>query len=248
MVNVGFLRAASPLVLAHVVVPPLSVVRGEGVQWLLSYDAQTRFESSMKSLMLDTNAPMHSPTRVTSMFVHADYNHMFNNICSLLLHGLPVYETFGFMGLFFVFLVGGVIASLPSFLRDSQIKEVARSVTSATTFKVGPEKSLFNPLAGAWNRHGATFCGMVAAKMFATQPSCGSSGGVSALIGCCLFLLLRDAANIVCRSMCAKSTAVSPLCLAASTLPWHVFGLHFLGYVLKKLSDVYVTILPNLAS
>ena len=146
------------------------------------------------------------------MFVHGTYMHMFGNVLGLFASGLPVYTEFRAKGLFFVFLVGGYIASLPSFLRADHIKEVARSVTSATTVKVEPGNSFFKRLVrNMWNRHVAPLLGELTAEAVATRPSCGSSGGGYALMGCSLVLQLQDASKIVYRSVRARCARLSRL-------------------------------------
>jgi hypothetical protein len=100
-------------------------------------------------------------------------------------------------------LTVGVFASLPSFLREDQKKEVARLVASKFTVDPGTGNSLYNRLVGVWNRRGAAHLGTLAKGLFPTKE-CGSSGGVCALMGCHLVLQLRDASNIVYWSMCAR--------------------------------------------
>ena len=215
MSSVDYVFAALPLVLAHVVVPPLSYFQGERVYvddhmtdvfTELIYPmvpAQLLRASYVVSLTRDAGDPVISVKSLTALFVHGSYSHMFSNVTAMLTFGLPVYTEFGSNGLFFVFLAGGVFASLPSFLREDQKKEVARLVASKFTVDPGTGNSLYNRLVGVWNRRGAAHLGTLAKGLFPTKE-CGSSGGVCALMGCHLVLQLRDASNIVYWSMCAR--------------------------------------------
>ena len=140
MSAIDYAFAALPLVIGHIIIPPLSWFGGERVYLDGHTDIFTEFYDKavppillsakyVHSLVADSKEPFNY-RNITSIFVHSTYSHMFNNLSACIQFGLPVYLEFGSNGLYFVFLVGGVVASFPSFLHDDQKKELARVVTS----------------------------------------------------------------------------------------------------------------------
>ena len=179
---VDYVFAALPLVLGHIVVPPLSYFSGDrvyiGEQMTdifseLIYPLmppQLLRASYVKSLMHDTNDSVFSSSIITNLFVHGSYRHMFSNLTAMVTFGLPVYNEFGSNGLYFVFLAGGMFASFPSFLREDQKKEVARLVVSKFTVDAGrSDSALYSQLVGLWNRRAATHLGALAEGLFPTK-------------------------------------------------------------------------------
>ena len=140
MSAIDYAFAAVPLVIGHIIIPPLSWFGGERVYLDGHTDIFTEFYDKavppillsakyVHSLVADSKEPFNY-RNITSIFVHSTYSHMFNNLSACIQFGLPVYLEFGSNGLYFVFLVGGAVASFPSFLHDDQKKELARVVTS----------------------------------------------------------------------------------------------------------------------
>jgi len=198
----AFRDAVLPLLLAHIAVPPLSVVRSKGLKRLLGERIHSSFESFIDLLTRDGNAPWCSVTRLTSMFIHGNYNHLIDNLSALLMFGYHVSSNFGANVVLFLFLAGGYFASLPSFIQKDWVKEVARSRTSEYTHGI-PCRSPLTCLVSLWDWIGAPLHGMEHAAQY-TNGGVGSSGGGSALIGCSLVLQLRDVLKVVYRSVRAR--------------------------------------------
>jgi membrane associated rhomboid family serine protease len=189
--------AASGIILSHVLLPPLSYFSGERLEdgfqdifeaiYSLTPEEWSRARF-LNSLCLDTNDKFGLPY-LTHMFVHGSYSHMLTNLNGALTLGLPVFREFGLEGLYIVFLGGGILASIPTFLNEDQKVELARSVGAGLTI---PEKSIVpGILRNVWNKSGASRVGKLAANLMPTRV-CGSSGGVCALMGCQLMLIVRD--------------------------------------------------------
>ena len=140
MSTIDYVFAVVPLVMGHVMIPPLSWFSGERVYFDGNMDVFSELFYTVvppillngkyiHSLVADAKEPFNY-RNITSIFVHSTYSHMFNNVSACIQFGLPVYLEFGSYGLYFVFLAGGAFASFPSFLHDDQKKELARVVTS----------------------------------------------------------------------------------------------------------------------
>jgi membrane associated rhomboid family serine protease len=129
--HVEFLIQFLPLACAHLVIPPLSYFNGERLsnelleEFLnLIYSAVPRTfltEKFITSLLNDaSNTNEIRGTMVTHIFVHTSYSHLFGNLSAALQFAYPVYEEFGTVGLYFLFISGGVASSIPTFLRTDQ--------------------------------------------------------------------------------------------------------------------------------
>jgi membrane associated rhomboid family serine protease len=194
---ISYCEAILPLVIAHVVVPPLSVLQpipreklneplDQYFSLLYKYVPEDlRKKSFVESLLLDTSGNGNWSSWITHMFVHANYNHMFSNLTSLVALGHPVYKEYGALGLNVMFLVGGVFASLP-------ITEKFYSVFP--TLKPAPV-DLIPGIPAPLNTYVNKLTSVV--NLFSKKLGCGSSGGVCALLGCNFVLLVRHCYNVV---------------------------------------------------
>ena len=128
---VDYLFTVMPIAAAHLAIPPISFFRGER---LGDVQLQTLFDFIysmipedllsayfVQSLMYDSaNWPNIDSTIITHMFVHGNYEHLLGNLSAALQGSFPIYQEFGALGLYFLFISGGTIASFPSFLHDDQ--------------------------------------------------------------------------------------------------------------------------------
>lgn len=141
-----FLWQFLPLAAAHLVLPPLSYFRGERVRpevvdeiFELIYSVvppSILSERFINSLLRDHShgTDLHH-TMITHIFVHSSYEHLFGNLSGVLQFAYPVYNEFGTMGLYFLFLSGGAIASLPTFLRSGQKSAFSKLVYDSISIK-----------------------------------------------------------------------------------------------------------------
>jgi membrane associated rhomboid family serine protease len=129
--NYGFLAAASPLVLAQLMIPPLSYFIGErsDLPFLdLIYRLLTPPEffnlKYLHSLMFNPQDLEGDRiyTILSYMFVHGDYSHLFNNLQSFVINGYPVYREFGMIGMYAIFFGSGIVGVLPSSFRTPHQK------------------------------------------------------------------------------------------------------------------------------
>jgi hypothetical protein len=130
-IYVDYLLAFMPIAAAHVAIPPISFFRGERLR---DVQLQTFFDfiysmfpgdlftaHFVRSLMYNSaNWPNVDTTIITHMFVHANYEHLFGNLIAAFQASFPIYQEFGALGFYFLFISGGTIASFPSFLHDDQ--------------------------------------------------------------------------------------------------------------------------------
>mmetsp|Transcript_9709 Transcript_9709/g.18217 ORF Transcript_9709/g.18217 Transcript_9709/m.18217 type:complete len:309 (-) Transcript_9709:141-1067(-) len=174
-----FLFAISPLVLGHVLVPPLSFFYGERLHPSfpltpildLIYTAVTPphlFQAkNVLALTLDPNQD-YTADRIapwfTHMFVHGTYEHMLLNLQGLILSAYPVHTEFGPSAVLGLFLLGGAVAELPSALHDRQAE--AGGVLGTALLPKTLRRGLHSLLT-----------------YFRREVHCGSSGGVFSLMG-----------------------------------------------------------------
>jgi membrane associated rhomboid family serine protease len=197
--DADYLFAFAPLALGHLAVPPLSVFDGrEPPSPLLEflYDlwpAGTLSRHYILSLTVSGDAKELHRCNFTYMFVHADYSHLVGNLLSAFQCGFAVFQELGAQELYLVFLGGGAAASLPSILKIDQHKQLAQQ------FVALPEGT-FSSLPRWLRDPVSSFNGEVVNAMqkviSSTSFTCGSSGAVSALMGCNLSLFVSDVVAI----------------------------------------------------
>jgi hypothetical protein len=131
--HIAYLQSFLPLLIGHVIVPPLSSFKFESPPLILDsffnivytiideiYPNTLLSEKFVNSLILDQRALPDDKTWITHLFVHGDYNHLIGNLSAALQFGYPIYKEFGSEGLYILFLFGGVFASIPSMLYADQ--------------------------------------------------------------------------------------------------------------------------------
>jgi membrane associated rhomboid family serine protease len=120
-----YLTAASPLLLAQLMIPPLSYFVGERVDSpFLDILYESLGEAAPKFFRLKYLCSLlcnpHDlkgdkvMTMFSYMFVHVNYQHLFYNLQNLMIDGLPIYREFGAIGMYAVFFGSGIVATLPS--------------------------------------------------------------------------------------------------------------------------------------
>ena len=192
--------AILPIAAGHLAVPPLSVFEGREyplVEFLgLLYDLWPRGVLTHKNVLSwmvkdsDPSSTVVSSRLITHIFVHADYSHLLNNLQSALQCGGAVYSELGCADMYFVFFGGGAAAALPTLLKHDQTRQYAEQMvavpSAAYSYLPGwlarPVRSGSNALVGIMHD-----------VIVKTSVSCGSSGAVSALMGCSLAHTLAEA-------------------------------------------------------
>ena len=130
-IYIDYILAFLPIVAAHVAIPPMSFFRGERLSNALLQDIfsyiysltpqQLLSADYVRSLLYNSaDWPNIKSTIVTHMFVHNDYQHLLGNLNAAFQASFPIYAEFGAVGLYFLFISGGAIASFPSFLHEDQ--------------------------------------------------------------------------------------------------------------------------------
>ena len=136
-----YLTTLSPIIIAHVAVPPLSHFRGErvGNQGMKGFSHRPEKYWNKKfihSLTRDTTAGL-DWTVFSHLFVHDDYDHLYGNLMNAYDWGFPIYREFGAAGLYALFLTGGAIASLPTFIHGGQRKAMRKLVYEKLAIQQG---------------------------------------------------------------------------------------------------------------
>ena len=143
-----FLSQFLPLAAAHLLLPPLSFFSGERIEaeiadeifcWLYSVVPPSLLNRKfVESLLFDSShgTDFHY-TMISHLFVHSSYEHLFHNLSAAMQFAYPVYNEFGSAGLYFLFLSGGAIASLPIFFRSDQNSAFSKLVYDSISIKPG---------------------------------------------------------------------------------------------------------------
>jgi membrane associated rhomboid family serine protease len=121
--------AVAPLVISQLIIPPLSYFLGERADIPFIDEIYRHLTPPnllnfkyLHSLMFDPQDLKGNKiyTLLSYMFIHADYNHLLCNLQTLVTVSYPVYQEFGPLGLYSIFLGSGIVAVSPSFLREKQ--------------------------------------------------------------------------------------------------------------------------------
>lgn len=196
MFDPDYLFSFIPLVCAHICIPPLSYFMNnetphyffdELYEILPSEITNPKF---VESLLLDADKP--SWTLLSHLFVHADYNHMFNNLIACIQLSYPIYNEFGTFGLYTLFLTGGVASSVPSPLYKLRIKTLSKDLQLGTSVS-----HLYIPqaLSKTWEstvyNMSSFFLKNIPVRFL------GSSGAVCAFMGADLILFIKESVSML---------------------------------------------------
>mmetsp|Transcript_5287 Transcript_5287/g.5430 ORF Transcript_5287/g.5430 Transcript_5287/m.5430 type:complete len:345 (+) Transcript_5287:134-1168(+) len=199
--NYDYFVSSIPLIIGHLIIPPLSYFEhGQTPHPLFDmlYDSMpANFHdiSFINSLILNIrSAKLHGPdlTIFTYMFVHADYNHLLNNLSACIQLGLPIYKELGADGLYSLFLFGGAFSVLPSILYSFQKDQLLKDI-----HKIASAENPYLPkvLTDTWSRS----IHHMSKSIIQNVPLkyIGSSGGVSALMGADIIIMIKQCVEVV---------------------------------------------------
>ena len=203
-----YLQAISPLIVGHLIFPPLSQFnpltrKNDNPPELfrnvfsLVRDLSPRLftnEEFILSLLFEkkNNQFIDDPDHylnhriITHMFLHNNYSHLIGNLLTMVFAGQPVYEELGGLQYYLIFLGGGVASSLPIY------KSIQLKWNEITTPTPSSNVALSNPL-GLLNQGMKHLVKKVTSLVNIGVVTCGSSGGVSALLGANFVLTIRRA-------------------------------------------------------
>jgi membrane associated rhomboid family serine protease len=128
---------------------------------------------------------------ISHIFIHVDYEHLFSNMLSTFQFAYPLYLQYGARNVYFIFIVGGIVSALPLKFHVDQ-KAMTSNYWQGVFARGINEKDHFLTkwFSKSWNSV-ARNIGGVASAILTPSRTCGSSGGVSALIGCEFGILLQ---------------------------------------------------------
>ena len=137
-----YLLSAWPLILGHLVIPPLSFLEcKESPPFDAFYEVYKISEAVnpglvnleyVKRLLFNESSYRtqgHDVSMVTYMFVHGDYKHLINNTSAALTLGHPLWKEHGSFSLYSVFLLGGILSVIPTMFHDLQHKTFQRDIS-----------------------------------------------------------------------------------------------------------------------
>lgn len=194
-----------PLAVGHLFLPPLCIFSGKSD--LNSEELKYFFEvvyslipseivnpEFMNSLVLDVSSRAPSPpfTWITYLFVHANYHHLLSNLTAAIQFGYPVHLAFGSNGMYFLFLIGGVLSSYPSPLYDYGKSVLVNDFEALTTTD---NEYLPTFIKYPYNHYMKS----LSKKLANLSPSkyIGSSGAVCAFLGADVVIMANDIMNIL---------------------------------------------------
>jgi membrane associated rhomboid family serine protease len=224
---VGYIKTISPIAFLHLIFPPLSnfglfpeldppppdvaffinVIRRLAPAICSNEDfiLSLLFQKKNNEYFDDPNTFLKYQV-VTHMFIHKDYNHLLNNLFSMILVGQPVHAEFN-SSLFYylVFLGGGVSASLPIY---KTLSLTAKSFNLGTFIGQGGSgdrnnstnhPNTGNPIIDFFQPKLKELTKKVTSLLNVDliTVSCGSSGGVTALLGSSFIITLKDTIQTV---------------------------------------------------
>lgn len=148
-------------------------------------------------LMYSQSLSLDSPQVISHMFIHADTNHLTNNVINLIVAGYPVYKEFGIVGLTTIFFLGGVLSIVPISKSERDTAVENRVTLRHTRIADIVPKSIIS-----WIDKPLQFVSKivvdVAIEMYVNPiKMCGSSGGVCAIIACQSLIVARDACTLM---------------------------------------------------
>ena len=142
-----------PLTIGHLVIPPISYLKQEETCPLHALERLYRVTASFDPRLMSFKYVMNMLTYdeesvvekgefyrgFSHLWVHVSYEHLFNNLLSAYNVGYPVYTEYGAVGLYTVFILGGISAVVPTIFHEVQHKNLERDINNLTTFIPGPE-------------------------------------------------------------------------------------------------------------
>lgn len=200
--------ASLPLVLAHLVVPPLSALTGRDHSPELNeiYNALwpakwLRWTFMSKYLFRSNSWEQNSlACWFTSLFIHSDYEHLFNNLIALVSEFSSVSGQIGPALTYAVFFGGGVISNFPSPVHDAQASLVGKDL-KATVDKYTESWAIPKQIDGIVAK-GTDLVG----RVLTPSLSCGSSGAIFALTGVRFVVNLKTAWKRFEKALSTRST------------------------------------------
>ena len=212
MQEMQYILAFSPIFLSHILLPPISYFDGYESNLLLE-DLYSLFPSITKDFVLSLmlNPSVHTFPKSYQFFsymcVHGSYAHMLGNLYTAFVLGRPIFYQFSSLGLFFLYLSGGIISSLPSKFSLDNKRYLDEAIHD--TFVIRNQAYIPNFAKNLWNKHvpgiGARIVNLAMPKYL-----CGSSGAVCALLGASIVLSLRDLFNSPYMRQLYPSSSPSP--------------------------------------
>lgn len=171
-------------------IPPLSGLKSVApielrdllMEWYSKLPPRFSTQWYALSLMHDQNQKELVPVEsfLTYMFVHSDFTHLLSNLTVAFQSGIPVQQEFGTLGMYALFVLGGVAAILPSPLHNAQLAVFNRATADSIVSSVGGE---YLPVFMQRSLHSAaSFVGSSISNIF-PRLACGSSGAVCAITG-----------------------------------------------------------------
>jgi membrane associated rhomboid family serine protease len=230
-----YLLSIAPLALAQLSIPPLFYIQGRDtvpdivkpVLLLLYSNWDPRLMKNegwlIEMMIKGKSTKKLRSENLTHMFVHMDYDHLFNNVISMITWGQSVYFHCNTLALYTVFLGGGIYAS------TSDADDVLDEVISASE---GRQKSLLTKIVEP-----AKQLVKRVKTVFGLEYSCGSSGGVCALMGCSFVFNTRDILRSFQHTSYSKSSSFKNLVFLTFAIAGQAYVLNYIWEEFEEVRD-----------
>ena len=252
-----FLFAVMPLVVGHLIVPPLSYFElfgpeGGAPRELVRFHDSLHYEKQdVLNLLLRLPNYKHPWNFVTYNFVHANYSHLLRNLASLLVTGYDAWSVLGTEGYYLLFFAGSVISVIPSPLRDRQQQTLDRNVGKAVSGLL-PEHLQRGVVGEKLSKVTSTVTGWTLAHLDKVTHYAGSSGSVYAIVGASLCKVAYD----ICvdfgeeeygdeRRARRRGTQLRRAVNTASKIP---LFMHLMTDLTKQVVSIYDVAIPGIKS
>lgn len=208
LIDVEYLHGMFPLFFSQIMVPPLSLLDGnirlsdypEFIEMVLVeiykiIPPKLLSIDYIDSLCCDMNTKNSSEwdwRRISYMFIHSDFEHLFGNLKAAYIFGYPLYKECGLWSVYTTFIFGGIAAVWPSPLHDKQITQfTATFEDSFSQYIPSFVRNIFPTTVQNQIGHLSTFFGKKILE-FLPRKACGSSGAACALLGSSLIIVIQD--------------------------------------------------------
>lgn len=190
--SIDYFIAILPIALSHLIHPPLSYVQGREdipdvlrefftkiyvnipYRWL-SYEYLLSL-----ALVYDNKLwkkPFVEAGWLSYMTVHVNYKHLLYNLIGAIQLGHTVWSDYGAVGLYTLYIAGGIASAIPSFITDGEkAPELFNLISSGQTST--QESSLYQKMYRSVDGYRKSILNTLIPKM-----AVGSSGAVCSLIG-----------------------------------------------------------------
>ena len=207
-IDLDYIYGMFPLLFTQIILPPLSLINHQvklsdypefieivlrEIYRILPPKMLTpQYINNLCTDMNNNNQNQWDWTRLSYMFVHADFNHLLGNLKAAYIFGYPLYKECGLFHVYTTFILGGIVAVWPSPLHDKQMTQFVSAFED--TFVQCMPSLLTTYLPHTIQTHIGQLSTYISTKILDYLPrnACGSSGAACSLLGASLIIVMQD--------------------------------------------------------